>query len=323
MVTLDTIADKVGVSKTTVSRVLNYDSTLNIKPETKHEIFKVAEELNYTSKKYTKRLKNIAIILNLNSFDEHKDPFFLSMRLNIEKKCLSHNINYFNYYLDSIENFIANTTKRSCDGVIIIGAIPSAAVNKVISLCDNIISIGQEYEKYSIPTVLTDEYKGPTKLLSLLHTNGCSKILYIGPENTKRYQAYKDFCKHNKLLQSPYFSTFSYQSALQIMEDIINSGQSFDAVFCASDTIAIGAMKSLLDNNIKIPEDVQISGFNNVPSSLYTSPALTTINVDEELMAAVTINTLIENFKTKNYFAIVQVTPTNLVLRESTKFTQK
>lgn len=318
MVTLETIATKVGVSKATVSRVLNYDETLNIKLQTKNEIFQVAEELNYTTKKYTKRMKQILIISNLSSLEEHEDPFFLSMRLNIEKQCMQQNIKYSNLYLDNVDEFINSALPKSVDGVVLVGGLSIDIVSKAMNLCENIVSIGKEYIDANIPTVLTDEYKGPTKLLKYYHLNGHRKILYLGPQNYERFNAYKDFCLANNLTEITGFCDFSYDSAMSALQTIINSNIEFSAIFCASDTIAIGAMKTLYKNEYIVPDDIQINGFNNIASSLYTQPPLTTIDVNEELMAEISLNTLITNFTTKNYNAIIQIVPTEIIYRSST-----
>ena len=93
MATLKEIADRVGVSLTTVSRVINYDETLSITPEKRQLIFETAEELNYEtprSRKLSRSAKKsggaeykIGLIHFISADEELKDPFFLSIRIGI------------------------------------------------------------------------------------------------------------------------------------------------------------------------------------------------------------------------------------------------
>lgn len=324
MVTLETIAKHVGVSKSTVSRVLNYDESLNIKPETRAVIFHAAEKLNYSTKKYKKKLKEVLVVLNLStSAVEHDDPFFISIRLAIEKRCATEKIKASFLYLDNIEHAFNNSFYRSIDGIIVVGSLSIDFVDTLQKLCNNIISISFEYEKLNIPAILTDEYRSPSQLLELLYEQGQRKIIYIGPKNNPRAQAYVDFCTKYDLPTSIYPSDFSLPSGLEAMELAIKDGLDATTIVCASDTIAIGGMKALYKANYSIPGDVQITGFNNITSSAYTQPSLTTINVHEELMVELAVNELIENFSKTEILAVRQFVPTELILRNSTLLTTK
>lgn len=90
MATITDIADKAGVSISTVSRVLNYDETLNVPDETKQKVFEAAEELEYTLKEKKKRKKklNIGVYYSYSLEEELADIYYLSVRVAIEKKLL-------------------------------------------------------------------------------------------------------------------------------------------------------------------------------------------------------------------------------------------
>ena len=88
MATIKDIAEKAGVSIATVSRVLNYDETLNVQDETRKRIFEVAEQLDYQvkDKKKRKRKLKIGVLYSYSLEEELEDTYYLSVRVAIEKK---------------------------------------------------------------------------------------------------------------------------------------------------------------------------------------------------------------------------------------------
>ena len=88
MVTIKDIADKARVSQTTVSRILNHDESLNVKETTRKRVFEVAEELEYEHKSPKKNIRKIKIgtFYSYSPEEELEDPYYLCIRLAIEKK---------------------------------------------------------------------------------------------------------------------------------------------------------------------------------------------------------------------------------------------
>lgn len=89
MATIKDIASAAGVSISTVSRILNLDKTLNVSEDTRKKVLSIAEEMNYvTIKERKSKLKNhtIGIICSFTEVKELNDPYFLSIRMTIEKK---------------------------------------------------------------------------------------------------------------------------------------------------------------------------------------------------------------------------------------------
>ena len=83
------------------------------------------------------------------------------------------------------------------------------------------------------------------------------------------------------------------------MEKLLQSGREFDSVSAASDLIAIGAMKSLRKKGIRVPTDVSVIGFDDIPAASYFSPALTTIKQDTRKAAEVLVNNLLQMIEGK------------------------
>ena len=107
--TIKDIANAAGVSISTVSRILNFDKTLNVTEETQKKVLSIAEEMNYVTMKERKnKLKNynIGIICSFTEMKELNDPYFLSIRMAIEKKCVEDNISFKSLYFSKIVNAI-------------------------------------------------------------------------------------------------------------------------------------------------------------------------------------------------------------------------
>jgi LacI family transcriptional regulator len=90
-----------------------------------------------------------------------------------------------------------------------------------------------------------------------------------------------------------------------------------DAIDCASDHIAIGAMQWLNQNGYRVPDDVAITGFDNIPGSEFTIPPLTTVHVHKELMGALAVERAIRQIENPGEVPLQITTPTSIVIRQS------
>jgi len=74
---------------------------------------------------------------------------------------------------------------------------------------------------------------------------------------------------------------------------LIERGATFDALFCASDLIAIGAMRALADRGIRVPQNVAVAGFDDIPIASFTNPSLTTVQQDTKVAATLLVDSLL------------------------------
>ena len=96
---------------------------------------------------------------------------------------------------------------------------------------------------------------------------------------------------------------------------LIESGEKFDAIVCASDLIAVGVMSALQESDIKVPEDVALVGYDNIPLARFTTPPLTTIRQNTQLAGEYLISTLV-NLIEKEETESISI-PGDLVVRKS------
>ncbi len=131
---------------------------------------------------------------------------------------------------------------------------------------------------------------------------GRTRIAFIGdtsddcPEFQQRYEGYRQVLKSTGLPLREELQRAADNretSGFDAMSDLLESGTPFDSVFAASDLIAIGVMKSLREAGIRIPGEVSVVGFDDIPVASYATPSLTTVRQDTRLAARALVKNLL------------------------------
>ena len=322
---------KAGVSITTVSRILNNDDSFNVSKITKEKVLKVIKQLNYERKKNKNKISqsNISVIKCFDEKIENEDPYFVSLKINLEnmlKKKVS-KVNFFD--LEEIEKLIKYNEISNfslTDAVIFIGETSKEKLKFFKSLNENIICVDvydtdniTDYIKFdmrnSVEIVLNYIFKLNHKKIGLLV--GRNKVVKNLVDFREKY--FKEIMVKNGLYREEYLQIgdFSMESGYIMMKEILKLEDRPTAVFCGNDSIAMGAYKAIRENKLKIPEDISIIGFNDLKLSQYSIPPLTTIKIDTKLIAQETVNSLIELLEGKRDYHKKVFLPIELIERES------
>ena len=331
MATIREVAKKAGVSITTVSRILNNDDSFNVSKITKEKVLKVIKQLNYERKKNKSRISqsNISVIKCFDEKIENEDPYFVSLKINLEnmlKKKVS-KVKFFD--LEEIEKLIKYNEISNfslTDAVIFIGETSKEKLKFFKSLNENIICVDvydtdniTDYIKFdmrnSVEIVLNYIFKLNHKKIGLLV--GRNKVVKNLVDFREKY--FKEIMVKNGLYREEYLQIgdFSMESGYIMMKEILKLEDRPTAVFCGNDSIAMGAYKAIRENKLKIPEDISIIGFNDLKLSQYSIPPLTTIKIDTKLIAQETVNSLIELLEGKRDYHKKVFLPIELIERES------
>ena len=331
MATIREVAKKAGVSITTVSRILNNDDSFNVSKITKEKVLKVIKQLNYERKKNKNRISqsNISVIKCFDEKIENEDPYFVSLKINLEnmlKKKVS-KVKFFD--LEEIEKLIKYNEISNfslTDAVIFIGETSKEKLKFFKSLNENIICVDvydtdniTDYIKFdmrnSVEIVLNYIFKLNHKKIGLLV--GRNKVVKNLVDFREKY--FKEIMVKNGLYREEYLQIgdFSMESGYIMMKEILKLENRPTAVFCGNDSIAMGAYKAIRENKLKIPEDISIIGFNDLKLSQYSIPPLTTIKIDTKLIAQETVNSLIELLEGKRDYHKKVFLPIELIERES------
>ena len=180
-------------------------------------------------------------------------------------------------------------------------------------------------------TITLDFNKAVTDALKYLKALNHKKIGFLGGKeyiddsvlyHDNRKEVFIDFCNQNNIIYEPYLleGEFSNESGYTMMIDMINQGDLPTAIFCASDPIAIGALRALQERNIRVPEDISLIGFDDIKAASFTTPPLTTVFAPADLMGEYGANIVYNLLSKYSSPTPVQITlPCVLIERESCK----
>lgn len=332
MATIKEIAALAEVSISTVSRVLNFDETLNVSDVTREKILKIADELEYVSSK-TRKTKNkksrdIGIIYWYNYEEELGDPYYLSIRLAAEKKCNENNFNLIKLSEDSDVDDI-----KSVNGIIAIGRFSPSTVEKLSSANENIVFVDFSPDENRFDSVLADIGKSTIKVLNYLYELGHRKIAFIGGKRLEdlydesayiddRDIKYKEFMERKGIYNPDYIYSgerFTFKAGYDLTKEALKFQKEITAFFLGNDTMAVGAYKAISEAGLNIPEDISIVGFNDQPSAKYMIPSLTTIRIPSEYLGSAAVDLLIENMNGMRAYNKKVIIPAEFKIRESCK----
>jgi DNA-binding LacI/PurR family transcriptional regulator len=329
------IAYRAGVSQATVSRALR-DSPL-VSEETRRRIREIARELNYKVDKNASNLRRqSSVTLALLLFEDPTpndtliNPFFLTMLGSITRACARQGYDLLVSFQQFSENWHADyQDAHKADGLILLGYgewfTTRDKLDRLVQQGTHFVRWGPVFDAQPGVSIGSDNRAGGRLVGEHLAARGRKRVAYLGanqptwPEFRDRYLGLCDTLSAKQL---------STEAALQI--DVIDStelagyaaaqalfarGVPFDAVFCASDLIAIGAMRALMEHGLRVPEDVAVVGFDDQPVAAFCNPPLTTVLQDTKLAGEKLVDTLIREIRGET--AVSEVLSPTLVVRRS------
>ncbi|MBC8061141.1 MAG: LacI family DNA-binding transcriptional regulator [Clostridiaceae bacterium] len=299
------VAKEAGVSIATVSRVLNDVDVVN--EDTKAKVQLAIKKLDYrpnivARSLKTQRTRTIGIII-----PDISSQFYSEIVRGGEdvSNIYDYNIILCNTDLDQAKEieYIRVLKEKMVDGVIYMS---NSLEPEIISLLHNqqipTVLVETRDKNHTFPSVTIDNKKAAFDAVSYLIKKGDKKIAYFGyaPEfinaSADRYLGYKDALEKNGI---PYddklvkFGGLRAKAGYETMLELIKEAK-FDGVFCSSDEAAMGVINALRENNIKVPEDVDVIGFDNIYVSSIFYPKLTTIEQPMYDMGSVGMRMLIK-----------------------------
>lgn len=324
MATIKDIAEQAGVSSATVSRVLNYDESLNVTDETKKKVFEIAQALEYNfNKKVKGKAKKPAYdiyILNGHTIQQElQDTYYMSMRLELENKLNQCNISYSYITFEDL-----NSDMVQKDGIILVGSFNKEKIEKVETYYSKpVVVMDSDLRNEDFDYVLVDVERITIKALEYLESLGHTKIGFIGARDDlkvqdKRESTYRYYMEQKLEGEEQYIKIgdFTPASGYALMKQVLVSENYPTAFFIANDAMAIGAYRAIEEMGLKIPEDISIIGLNDISTAKYLSPPLTTIKIYIDFMSEVAVDLLIERIRGRRLSKRVTV-PTKLKIRAS------
>jgi len=324
MATIRDVAEKAGVTVTTVSRVLNNRGYISEK--TRKKVYEAMKELNYQPNELARSLyrrKSYLIGLLIPSVAH---PFFAELTSYIEYYA------YQNDYkillcnsLQDVEKekgYINMLKRHQVDGIII--GSHTLKTEQYLNVNLPIVAIDRYFSE-KIPYVASDNYNGGVLATKLLIQNGCRKIAHISgplilntPANN-RYKAFMDVVKeHNieNVVVETKLNVFDTDEYKKLIIKLFTDHPDIDGVFASSDLIAATIINAAREIGKEVPKDLKIVGYDDISIAKTIVPPLTTIRQPIEEMAKKTIEIILDQIDGKEV-SIENVLPITLVERES------
>jgi len=307
-ITMVELARLAAVDISTVSRALN-DSPL-VKQGTKDHVLKIAAETGYVVNASARNLRRqssqaigLVIPLHPDSGQTISDPFFLEM-----VGAVSHAASQKGYDLivsvPQSEEQIAERRLLQmgrADGLIVIGQAGRAErLNALGDVSRNIVVWGGRHGQTNYTLVGSDNVEGGRIATEHLLSLGRRRILFLGdtdlPEVALRYDGLKQACESHGQSPDPALVlklSFGGDAAFNEVVRFRSSGPTFDAIFAASDVLAISAIQALVSLGVKVPEDVSVVGYDGIGQAALATPSLTTIDQNISAGGAIMVDLLL------------------------------
>jgi len=335
--TLKSIADQLGFSVTTISRVLAGKARkYRISKNTEAKVLAVAENANFTPNQLARslRLRKTNIIGVV--IPDISNPFFSTIAQNIEFE--ARKLGYAIILCDSEENTameiasIELLKNRDVDGLII---SPVGQESKHLkNLWEEglpLVIVDRCFPNLKIPYVACDNYRGAYEAVSYLIRCGHRKIACIQGmlqtfPNEKRVRGYKEALQaHNIKVKKSFIvgDSFGAANGYLSMKLLLKQLSIPTAIFALSNLISLGALQAIREENLQIPKDISIISFDEQPYSEYLSPPMTTIKQQNAKMGQISVKLLIDQIASNALITKTGILlPTKLIKRASVRIIQ-
>ena len=329
------IAHLAGVSQPTVSRALR--GSPMVSEETRKRIRAIAEELNYKVDKNASNLRTqhsgtLALLFfeDPTPDDSQINPFFLSMLGSITRACARRGYDLLISFQQLSTDWQADyEDSNKADGLILLGygdyLESQSRLERLVEQGTHFVRWGAVLPGQPGISIGCDNFQGGHDITVHLLGQERRSIAFLGhasnhyPEFFERYRGHAHALANAGLGIQPQLQVDAittersgYEAACSLLE----RGVAFDAIFAASDLIAIGAMKALHERGLEVPADVAVAGFDDIPMAGFVNPGLSTVQQDTKLAGQILVETLLALIE--DLPAQSRTIPVKLALRRST-----
>jgi LacI family transcriptional regulator len=294
-VTLKDVAQAVGVHVSTVSRALDPKTRHLITPEVAEQILKASERLDYRQNAAayslkTNRTRTIGVVL-----PDITNPIFPPIIRGVEDALAGHKylaiLANTDGDLHREEDITETLRARGVDGLVLASVErEDEAVRRLTEGGLPVVTVNRTVDDASVSSVAHDEDEGIRLILSHLASLGHERIANIaGPQHLSTgEQRFRAFERHRVAMGLAggsdlvaFAQTFNEPEGERCAEELLARGVAFTAIVCSNDRLAIGAIAALRGHGLRCPEDVSVTGYNDMPLIDRLFPPLTTIRVQQ------------------------------------------
>jgi LacI family transcriptional regulator len=320
VVTIKDVAKRARVSITSASYALNGRGTIS--ESTRKRILAAAEELNYHPNAFARHLRNkrtktIGVFIT-----RFGGSFYEEILEGIHDAILK--TEYELLVCPESRDIQKILTHRQVDGAIIFDTtVKSDIILRLASSTYPIIVLDRYLEGDHILPILVDNRQGTLEAFYHLFDQGARRITFVSGsldsyDNMERMNTFLAEAEEHGINVQCYYGNFTSASGYDVARVIIQSNDYPQAVFCANDQMAIGFITCLQENNIAVPDEIAVVGFDDIQIARYIRPSLTTVGVSRFTWGSLAATQMINYLDHEEPFEYVRI-PTRLIVRESSK----
>jgi LacI family transcriptional regulator len=328
-VTIVEVAEKAGVSLGTVSRVMNNDS--HVAPETRERVSAVMREMGYVANRQARGLKgsrtNVIGVLA----PDLGTGYIGEILHGIDAELALHRFDLmlFTTHRTAIKeaNYVANMVQGMVDGLLVVlPRNPADYTGTLTSRNFPFVLIDHQGTGNPCPAVGATNWQGGYNATEYLIKLGHKRIGFITGSMDlgaaiDRLEGYKSALQVHHMPYDPqliYEGTFFQPDGYAGGSALLNLKDPPTAIYASNDVMAMGAMDAIRSRGLRIPEDVSIIGFDDIPQAAMVRPALTTVRQPLEEMGRLATQMLIDQLKNPEKEIGRIELPTQLIIRDST-----
>jgi LacI family transcriptional regulator len=327
---LEQIAKLSGVSRSTVSRVINNDP--NVSEITREKVLQVVKRVNYTPNAAARglaagRTHVLGLVIPTGVAALFTDPYFPILIQGVSSACNSREYSVMLWLAEP------EYERRQIRQIMYSGLVDGVIVSSML-LNDSLVQalfegdlpfmlVGRHPTDERASYVDADNIGGAREAVTHLLRLGRRRVATItGPQNmtagADRLTGYLAALRDRGLLSDPSLiveGDFTEAGGYRAMQQLLACR--LDALFAASDIMAIGAMRALREASLRVPEDVAVVGFDDLPQSTHSDPPLTTVRQPIYRLGSTTVDTLLDLIDYPDSSPRRIVLPTELIVRAS------
>ena len=330
--TLTDISEKTGLSISTISRILRGESKTS--SQNVELAIKVAQEINYPinarilNGKYSYKKKLQVALVTAFYPDEFYSTFFHGFNLATNGLNINLSLHVFNPENNPLAEFITKLSFNSIDAVILF--LPALHEHDYLELLQNspedfiMLSVAPLFNPV-LDTITFDSYRGGYLVAEHFYKKNYKKVgIITGPVNKNesllRKNGFLDFLaqKPDMSLIWQYEGDYSLGDGKCAFKAFHSAEEKPQAIFSSNDYMCLGFLKEANKYGIKIPHDVAIAGYDDLPICKYVHPTVTSVHTDYEMLARKAFSILNEKLESPNsHTGILSVIPVSLTIRQS------
>ncbi|QCP54293.1 LacI family transcriptional regulator [Trinickia violacea] len=326
--TLADVAKIAGVSQMTASRALN--DRPGVSRETRDEVLRIAGDIGYVVNRSAQKLSGgrNGIIGIITPMLDNQFASELILGVGRAARAVSYETLVYTIFDEDRDTHrsLINLLQQFADGVVAILPKESAYFDALAASHVPVVLIDQRGSLTTFPSVSVDNYGGARLAVAHLAELGHRRIAFISGDETiegvrDRRRAYEDTLERLELPRDPALVTtgdLTQVTGFEAASRLLALEEPPTAIFAANDLSAFGAIAAVREAGLRVPDDISVIGFDDIPMAAQVHPALTTVRQPFQQMARAAVNTLLASLDGTEASAARMTLPAELVVRQST-----